>query len=81
MAMIDDTEVNVENPQRWGKTTAAHRLQNTLRKDVYNSDETQRQRPLVPFFGTRGGYKMEATTPLSLSVHTLYNYLYKCNNN
>ena len=38
--------------------------------------KTQRQRPLVFFFTTSGGgYKMEATTSLSLS-HALYNFSY-----
>ena len=41
--------------------------------EEYNVVKTQRQRPLVHFFTTHGGgYKMEATTSLSLS-HALYN--------
>ena len=73
---VETQDINVENPNV-GKTTAAHRLQE------YNVEETQRQRPLVLLFTTRGGgYKMEATTSLSLSLslsllhallHALYN--------
>ena len=48
-----------------------NRVETTARK-------TQRQRPLVLFFATRGGYKMEENDlSLSLYVHTLCNYLYK----
>ena len=47
----------------------------TMRKE-YNVEETQRQRPLVLFLATRGGYNKEATTSLSLSLSlslALYN--------
>ena len=51
-------------------------------RGIQSRRKTQRQRPLVFFFTTRGGgYKMEATTSLSLSLslslyllHTLYNF-------
>ena len=37
-------------------------------REEYTVEETQRQRPLVLFFATRGGgYTEEATTSLSLS--------------
>ena len=55
----------------------------TIREEYNDEENTQRQRPLVFFFTTRGGgYKMEAATSLSLShthalLHALYNYLYK----
>ena len=46
----------------------------TIREEYNDEENTQRQRPFVFFFTTRGGgYKMEATTSLSLS-HTLYNF-------
>ena len=41
----------------------------TIREEYNVEENTQRQRALVLFFTTRGGgYKMEATTSLSLSL-------------
>ena len=70
-AFRDDTNINVENdgsPQ-----TAKYTM-----GEKYNNVDTQRQRLLVLFFAIRGGYKMEATTSLSLSLYT--HVIYKCNN-
>ena len=45
----------------------------TIREEYNDEENTQRQQPLVLFFTTRGGgYKMEATTSLSLSMSLCY---------
>ena len=39
-----------------GKTTIVHKLQKSTIREEYNNEDTQRQRPLILFFATRGGY-------------------------
>ena len=49
--------------------------------EEYNNKDTQRQRPLVLFFATRGGYSWGNDLTLSLSlyvsVHPRYTTTYK----
>ena len=72
------TEVNVENPQWWEKPRQPTGCRMHYKRGIQQRGKTQRQRPLVLFFATRGGYKMEENDlSLSLYVHTLCNYLYK----
>ena len=51
----DDTSVNVENPQ-CGKNHGSPQTAEYTKGEEYNSEDTQRQRPLVLFFATRGSY-------------------------
>ena len=57
-----------------GKTTAVHKLQNTLWERSTTMRGTQRQRPLVLFFATRGGYNggnyLTHTLSFTLSLYT-----------
>ena len=68
-----------------GKTTIVHKLQKSTIREEYNNEDTQRQRPLILFFATLGGYRGGNDLTLSLSLmlctHALYTNFTKVFNN
>ena len=81
------TPILMWKPHNDGKNHGSPQTAKYTMGEKYNNEDTQRQRPLVLFFATRGGYSRgnDLTHTHSLSrylySHALYNHFSKVFNN